>query len=104
MKVFILSIIATISLVSLVIYDFLCICRIIKKEEVVEKIWKQIIKNKEYEEKLVFIFIRPIFLQISFITYILSIGVLDKMGVFRFLIVSAPILAILTVIANNRKN
>lgn len=100
----ILSIIATISFFTLVMYDFLTICRIIKREELIERIWKQIFPDKTYNEKLVFIMVRPILLNISCITYILSASILVKNFIFNILLTAAPILAAFAIISNiNRK-
>ena len=87
------SIIATISLLSLATYDFLCICRIIRKENLVEKIWKCILPNKPYDEKTVFLFIRPMLLHVWFMAFVLSGGVLSRIPWYNFFCLSAPLLA-----------
>ena len=95
-------IMATICLETLAIYQFLCISRIINKEWIVEKIWK-IITDKEFKETLVFIVIRPVFLQISLITYMFSVELLSNIMIFNLMLYFTPILAIGTGITNNKK-
>lgn len=90
---FITSIIATISLLSLAIYDFLCICRIIGKEKLVERIWNRILPQKPYDEKRVFLFIRPMFLHAWFILYVLSGGVLGRILWYNLFCLTAPLLS-----------
>lgn len=85
MRTFIISIIATICLVSMVIYQFLCLCLIIKKEKFVEKIWKHVFPNKHYDENVVFMCIRPMCLQISLMCFLFSGGVLTRLALFNLL-------------------
>ena len=95
---------AAISFISLFIYDFLCVCRIIKQEQIVEKIWREIIPNEEYDEIKVFVFIRPIFLYISAISFLFSSKLLLSLVVFEILLYGTPILAILGTMRNNNFN
>lgn len=99
----IISIMATISLLSLAIYDFLCICRIIEKEKWAEKIWNCVLPKIKYDEKFLFLFIRPIFLNVSFMTFMLSGGLLSKLFIGKILLVLAPTLALVTLIKNNTR-
>lgn len=95
--------IAMISLSTLLVYDFLSICRIMKKEEIVKNIWNKIFRKKHYNETKVFVFIRPIFLQISMLMFILSRGVLSELAIFNVILAFTPIMAFATVRINNRK-
>ena len=97
---FITSIIATISLLSLAIYDFLCICRIIGKETLVEKLWNRILPQKSYDEKKIFLFIRPMFLHVWFITFVLSGGVLGRIPWYNLFCLTAPVLSAGVVLRN----
>lgn len=97
------AIIATVSLLTLVIYDFLCICRIVKKEKWAERVWRYVLPKKRYNEMLLFFGIRPIFLTTSMITFMLSGGVLSQIIWFRVILLATPLLAVGTSIANSRK-
>lgn len=94
MKTLTTSIIATICLVSMAMYEFLCVCMIIRKEKLAEKIWKYIFPNKRYNENLVFRSIRPMCLQISFMCFILSGGVLTRFLFFKIIMLLAVPLAL----------
>ena len=101
MQQFLMDIIATISVGSLVIYDLLSICRIIGKEELVEKIWRKVLPNQPFNEKIFFTFTRPIFLSISLMAFILSGGMLSEIPGFNIFLSSAPLLAFVVMIKNN---
>lgn len=81
-----LSIIATLSLTSIIIYDFLCLCRILKKEVWVEKICMQYFPNFQYDETKVFLHMKSYFLWISYLTFILSEGLLWNILPFKILL------------------
>jgi len=95
MQHFISSIMATISLVTLALYDFLCICKIIKKEQFIEKIWKHFVSDKWYNEAIVFLAIRPMLLFTSSITFIFSGEILIRIPIFIILLVATPLLTII---------
>ena len=78
----------------LAMYDFLCICRILRKEELTEKMWKYFYPDKPYNELLLFVVIRPMILQISFMLFILSGGIFIRLPLFRLLLFSAPLFAL----------
>lgn len=96
-------IIATISFLSLVLYDFLCICRMLNKKDWVEKIWKQILPNKEYSEVLVFGLIRSLSLSISAITYLFAGKILIMNPIFMLLLSITPILALINLLITIKK-
>ncbi|MBO5478764.1 MAG: hypothetical protein J6A04_03500 [Clostridia bacterium] len=98
----VLSFIATICFFTLVVYDFLGVCRIFGREKIVEEIWKRILPNKKYDEKIVFVLIRPIFLNISFLCFLLTYNIVNRMLVFRILLALAPILSVITGIKNRK--
>ncbi len=100
---FITSIFATFCLVFLFAYDFLTVCRIAKQEKFVEKIWRSLLPNKKYNEYIVFLIIRPIFLNVSFMCYILSANLLNDFLVYKVLIISAPILALINMFNQNTR-
>lgn len=91
---FIQSLIGTFSVIFLAMYDFLCICRILKKEELAEPIWKYLLPDKPYNKMLLFVVIRPMFLQVSFILFILSGGIFIRLPLFKLLLLSAPLFAL----------
>lgn len=97
-----LSFIATICFFTLLVYDFLGVCRVIGKEKIVADIWKMILPNKKYDEKIVFIFIKPMFLQISFICFLLTADKINRVLIFRILLAFAPILSVMTHIKKNK--
>ena len=101
MQRILIGILATFSYASLIIYDFLCICLLIGKEELVEKIWRKVLPNKPYNEVRFFIGIRPLFLSFSFIMFILSKGNLSNIPGFDIFLYSAPVLALLVIIKIN---
>ena len=101
MKLLIVNIIATVSIVTLVIYDFLCILRIIGKEELAERIWKYILPNKPYDEKKLFVLIRPMLLNISLVMFMLSGGSASGLLLFKIILYSAPALALGVIIKNS---
>lgn len=83
---------AAISFIFLFIYDFLSACRILKQEKFVEKIWKKILPNSEYNEVKVFVFVRQMILLISFMFFLVSKEFLLSLVVFKILLYSSPIL------------
>lgn len=93
MQQLIISIIATISVLCLAVYEFLCVCRIIKKEVIVEKVWSYFFKDKPYNEKQIFLFIRPMILQAWFLAYVLSGGVASKILLYKIMQIAAIPLA-----------
>lgn len=80
-----LSIMATFSLISIVIYDFLCLCRILKKEIWAEKICKDYFPNFQYDENKVFFHMKSLFLYFSYMTFMLSQGILWTILPFKIL-------------------
>ena len=93
MKVF-FSFVATICFVTIAMYDFLGICRVLSKEKIVEKLWIKIFPNKKYNETIVFTVVRPILLYISMFSFII-VGNVVKFGVIAtFLIRVSPFLAL----------
>ena len=103
MQQFITSIIATICLLTLVIYDLLNLLRIIKKERWAKKIWEYTFPSIKYDEKILFLLIRPVFLTVSLMTYVLSGGVLSQIFVFNILLMLTPLLSLAVVIVNNTR-
>ena len=100
MQQLITAIIATASLVTLSVYDFLCLCRTIRKEKWAEKIWRYVLPNKQYDENMLFLGIRPMFLTVSLMTFMLSGGVLAQMMWFNILHIFTPLFAVGATIAN----
>lgn len=98
-----MSVMATISVLTLVLYEFLCICRLIGKEEIVEKIWKCFLPKKEYNAIKVFVFIRIKILSISMLTFLLSGCIPAKLTVVQILLFTLPILSLLTSSKNMNK-
>lgn len=101
MKLLIVSIFSTVSMITLAIYDFLCVCRIIGKEELAERIWKYILPNKPYDEKVLFVIIRPMLLNISLAMFMLSGGLASGLFLFKIILYSAPALALGVIIKNS---
>ena len=99
----IISIIATISFFSLGLYEFISICRIFNKKELVEKIWKKLLPNKKYSEILVFELIRSLLLLISCITYAFAAPVLLINPIFMILLRLAPVFAFINLIITAKK-
>ena len=83
MNIFITSVLATISLVFLVIYDFICLCYITGKQKVVETIWKYIFPKKQINETFLFNSLRFLCMQVWFLCYLLSDGVLNRIPVYN---------------------
>ena len=79
---FIKSLIATICILSILIYDFMCLCRIIGKEKWVEKIYNSLVTKLEYNEDIVFRLIRPLFLTTSFMMFLLTFYIFLKLTVY----------------------
>ena len=98
------SIIATISLLSLATYDFLNILRIARKEQLVEKIWTRLAPNKQYDEKRVFLCIKPMLLHTWFLTFVLSGGVLGQFPAYNLFCLSAPLLSAVATMRTIRRN
>lgn len=61
-------VIATISFMSLLVYNGIVVCEILEKEELVEKVWQQIVPKKKYDKYKT----RGIILCTGSITYLLS--------------------------------
>lgn len=103
MERLITAIMATICLLTLGTYDFLCLCRIIKKEKWVENIWRYILPDRNYDEMKVFMAVRPMLLTISLLAYIMSGGALAQLFWFRVILSLTPIFAVGCTIANINK-
>lgn len=79
--------IATIGFVSLVANDFLQICRLAGKEEIVEKIWRNLFPKSEYDRDKVFGQISQDFWRIFAVALLFSKGLLyNKVILFLALI------------------
>ena len=100
MQNIIISVIGTISLVTIAIYDFLCICLIIKKEKLAEFVWKNIFPNRTYNETKLFRLFRPLALQVSMVCFILSGGVLVNLPLFSLLVTASMPLTIGVIFRN----
>ena len=103
MQQLITAIIATASLITLIIYDFLSLCRIIRKEKWAEKAWKYVLPNRAYNETILFVGIRPFLLTISLMTFMLSGGVLAQMTWFNILHMFTPLFAVGATISNTTR-
>lgn len=93
---FIQCIMAAISFETLLVYDFLCFCFLLNKEKLAEKLWKKFLPNREYKEEIFFVKIRPIFLQISMVTYLLSIQIISNIEIFNIILMCTPLITITT--------
>lgn len=87
------AIVATICILLLATYDFLCLCRIIGKEKWVEKIYRMYISTPEYNEEIVFRLIRPMILTCSLMTYLIVSTELSRVAWFGILLSPTPLLA-----------
>lgn len=98
------AICGTISILSLVLYDVITLCRILDKEEYVKKGYAKLMK-KEYNEEIFFALIRPCILQLSFMTFLISMEAFDGviLIIHYILLIAAPILAFLNLIKNAKK-
>ena len=61
-------VLATISVMSLLVYDGIVVCEILGKEELVEKVWRQLLPKKKYDKLKV----KGIILLTGSITYFLT--------------------------------
>lgn len=92
---FITALCATLCIMTLAIYDFLCICRILEKEHWGEKLFKSLFPNIEYNETLLYVMIRPTILTLSLLMYLGSFRVITQFPFFQLLLTPTPILAML---------
>ena len=95
-----LSLLLTIWLVTLVIYEFLGICRILGKEEIVEKLWKKLFPNKKYNETIILIIVRPLFLFISAFCYNVAGSWVELGMICELLMDIIPIIALGNMLKN----
>ena len=93
MPLFIKSLIATICILSILIYDFMCLCRIIGKEKWVEKIYNSLVTKLEYNEDIVFRLIRPLFLTTSFMMFLLIPEELTRIPYFNIILAPTTLFA-----------
>ena len=94
------SIMATLALLTLAVYDFLSICRIFGKEKWTKRIYEYFFTNPEFNEIIVFYMIRPLILITSLTCFLFSGKVLTRIPGFYILIMSAPTLAVICNIKN----
>ena len=91
---FVKSVFATICLLTLVFYDFLCICRILKRENIVRKIWEYLFSSIKYNEIIVFTLGKTILLSTSMIFFLVSSDVLLNFWEFKILLSMTPFFAL----------
>ena len=103
MQQLITAIIATVSLITLILYDLLSLLRIIRKEKWTEKAWRYMLPDKKYDENMLFVGIRPMLLTFSFMTFMLSSGVLSQITWFNILHVFTPLFALGALISNTTR-
>lgn len=94
------STMATLALLTLVVYDFLSICRILGKEKWANRIYCYFFSKPEFNEIIVFYVIRPLILITSLICFLSSGEILARIPGFYILLMSAPSLAVICNLKN----
>ena len=99
----IISIFGTICILSLLLYDFACLCKFLGKEKWAEYLWYKFIPNKEFKEEFFFVFGKSIFLYASMMCYFISASALNQIILFRIILSLTPCFAFLSLIKNLKK-